>query len=126
MRSPDKKRLRGLRRLLVRSEAAKLLAVKRVTSNRGKKTAGVDGIKLETPAKKWQESRKLNYRGYRPKPLRRMYIPKKNGKKRPLGIPTMRDRAEHALELTALDPVAECTATGILNKGNLLKCLSRL
>ncbi len=106
----DRKRMRGLRRLLVRSEAAKLLAVKRVTSNRGKKTAGVDGVKLETPAEKWQEARKLNRRGCRPKPLKRTYIPKKNGKKRPLGIPTMRDRAEQALELMALDPMAECTA----------------
>ncbi|MDM8526296.1 reverse transcriptase domain-containing protein [Desulfococcaceae bacterium HSG8] len=106
----DEKRTRGLRRLLVRSEAAKLLAVRRVTSNRGKKTAGVDGVKLETPAEKWQEARKLNCRGYKPKPLKRTYIPKKNGKKRPLGIPTMRDRAEQALELMALDPIAECTA----------------
>jgi len=103
-------RVRCLQRLLANSFAAKLLAVKRVSSNRGKRTAGVDGIVLETPAQKWQQAQQLNAKEYKPKPLRRIYIPKKNGKRRPLGIPVQADRAEQALELLALDPVSETLA----------------
>ena len=100
-------RVRSLQRLLVNSFAAKLLAVKRVCSNRGKRTAGVDGIVLDTPEARWRQAQQLNAKDYEPQPLRRIYIPKKNGKRRPLGIPTQADRAEQALELLALDPVAE-------------------
>ncbi len=103
-------RVRCLQRLLANSFAAKLLAVKRVSSNRGKRTAGVDGRVLETPAQKWQQAQQLNAKDYKPKPLRRTYIPKKNGKRRPLGIPVQADRAEQALELLALDPVSETLA----------------
>jgi RNA-directed DNA polymerase len=102
--------VRCLQRLLANSFAAKLLAVRRVSSNRGKSTAGVDGIVLETPAQKWRQAQQLNAKDYKPKPLRRIYIPKKNGKRRPLGIPVQADRAEQALELLALDPVAETLA----------------
>jgi RNA-directed DNA polymerase len=103
-------RVRCLQRLLANSLAAKLLAVKRVSSNRGKRTAGVDGIVLKTPAQKWQQVQQLNAKEYKPKPLRRIYIPKKNGKRRPLGIPVQADRAEQALDLLALDPVSETLA----------------
>jgi RNA-directed DNA polymerase len=103
-------RVRCLQRLLANSLAAKLLAVKRVSSNRGKRTAGVDGVVLETPAQKWRQSQQLNAKDYKPKPLRRIYIPKKNGKRRPLGIPAQADRSEQALELLGLDPVAETLA----------------
>ncbi len=103
-------RARSLQRLLVNSLAAKFLAVKRVCSNRGIRTAGVDGKVLDTPAARWRQSQQLNAKDYAPQPLRRIYIPKRNGKRRPLGIPTQADRAEQALELLALDPVAECLA----------------
>jgi RNA-directed DNA polymerase len=100
-------RVRSLQRLLVNSFAAKLLAVKRVCSNRGKRTAGVDGVVLDTPEARWRQAQRLNAKDYTPQPLRRSYVPKKNGKRRPLGIPTQADRAEQALELLALDPVEE-------------------
>ena len=103
-------RVRCLQRLLAGSFAAKLLAVLRVSSNRGKHTAGVDALVLETPAQKWRQAQQLNAKDYKPKALRRIYIPKKNGKRRPLGIPTQADRAEQALELLALDPVSETLA----------------
>lgn len=105
-----KGKVRGLQRLLARSFAGKLLSVKRVTENRGKRTAGVDNVILDTPAKKWRQACLLNRTDYKPHPLKRIYIPKKNGKKRPLGIPTMHERAEQSLELLGLDPVSECEA----------------
>jgi len=106
----SKKKVRGLQRLLRRSKAAKLMAVRRVTSNRGKKTPGIDGIKLNTPAKKWHAAQQLNPWKYNAIPLKRIYIPKKNKKKRPLGIPAKIDRCEQALEVIALDPISECKA----------------
>src|SRR5205823_6817025 len=87
--------------------AAKALAVKRVTENQGKKTPGVDRVIWHTPAAKSKAIESLQRRGYRPQPLRRVYIPKANGKLRPLGIPTMKDRAMQALHLLALEPIAE-------------------
>lgn len=110
LKAGNMERVRSLQRLLARSFAGKLMAVKRVSENRGKRTAGVDNKLLDTPAKKWRQAKKLNLTGYKPKPLKRTYIPKKNGKKRPLGIPVMQDRAEQALELLGLDPVSECKA----------------
>lgn len=104
------RKVQALQYLLTRSHSAKLLAVLRVTENRGKNTPGVDGITWTTPAQKREAVGTLRQRGYRPQPLRRVHIPKKNGKLRPLGIPTMRDRAMQALYLQALEPVAETVA----------------
>ncbi|MFL9998838.1 reverse transcriptase N-terminal domain-containing protein [Paraburkholderia sediminicola] len=82
-------KVQALQRLLTRSHSGKMLAVKRVTENRGKRTPGVDGKIWSSPAARWSGMMSLRHRGYRAMPLRRVYIPKSNGKKRPLGIPTM-------------------------------------
>ena len=103
-------KVKALQRLLSHSFSGKALAVKRVTENQGKKTAGVDRVLWRTPAAKLKAIGSLRRRGYKPLPLRRVYIPKANGKQRPLGIPTMKDRAMQALYLLTLVPVAETTA----------------
>jgi len=105
-------KVQALQRLLTHSYSGRCLAVRRVTENRGKKTAGVDGITWDTPAQKSAAVAELRSRGYRPQPLRRVYIPKNSNptQKRPLGIPTVKDRAMQALYLLALDPVAETQA----------------
>lgn len=103
-------KVNALQWLLTHSWSAKLLAVKRVTSSTGKHTPGIDGVVWRTPAQKWQAARALQRKGYRAQPLRRVYIPKKNGKQRPLGIPTLKDRAMQALYLLALEPAAETLA----------------
>src|ERR1700736_6722660 len=83
-------RVRALQRLLTHSYSGKVLAVRRVTENTGKKTPGVDQEIWDTPGKKTQAVHELRRRGYQPQPLRRVYIPKSDGKTmRPLGIPTV-------------------------------------
>lgn len=103
-------KVKALQRLLTHSFYGKLLAVKRVTDNKGSKTPGVDGIIWNTKKKKITAIQTLRRRGYRPQPLRRIYIPKKNGKLRPLSIPAMKCRAMQALHLLALEPVSETLA----------------
>jgi RNA-directed DNA polymerase len=100
----------ALQWLLTHSRAARLLAVRRVTTNRGARTPGIDNVSWSTDRQKLQAADKLKRHGYKPKPLRRIYIPKKNGKLRPLSIPTLHDRAQQALHALALAPVAETTA----------------
>ncbi len=100
-------KVRSLQRILVRSLPAKRLAVRRVTTNQGKRTPGIDGVLWTTARKKMQAVEDLKRRGYKPLALRRIHIPKRNGGKRPLSIPCMLDRAMQALYLLALEPVAE-------------------
>ncbi len=100
-------KVKALQRLLTRSFSGKALAVRRVTENQGKRTAGVDGVTWSTPESKRKAIKVLRQCSYHAQPLRRVYIPKKNGKQRPLSIPTMRDRAMQALYKLALDPIAE-------------------
>ena len=103
-------KVKALQWLLTHSLSGKALAVNRVTENKGKNTPGVDGETWSTPEEKTDAIASLERRGYHPQPLRRVYIPKSNGKQRPLGIPTMKDRAMQALYLLALDPVSETKA----------------
>jgi RNA-directed DNA polymerase len=102
-------KVRALQHLLTHSFSGKALAVQRVTTNDGRKTPGVDGVVWDTPEKKAGAIGALRQRGYHALPLRRVYIPKKDGtqRQRPLSIPTMHDRAMQALYLLALDPIAE-------------------
>ncbi|BCQ23824.1 group II intron reverse transcriptase/maturase [Caballeronia sp. NK8] len=109
-REGDWRRVKALQRMLTRMLSAKLYAVRRVTQNQGARTAGVDRELWDSPESRWEAIGRLKRRGYKPLPLRRVFIPKANGKERPLGIPTMRDRAMQALYLLALEPVAESTS----------------
>ncbi len=108
VKSGNKVKARRLQKLLSKSYYAKLLAVKQVTQdNTGKKTAGVDGEKSLTPKQRLNLVQEMSY-GYKAKPLRRIWIPKPGGEeKRPLGIPTIRDRAMQALVKMVLEPYWE-------------------
>ncbi len=103
-------KVQALQHMLTHSVSGKALAVRRVTENQGKNTPGVDTVIWKDPEAKGMAIHQMQQRGYKPRPLRRVYIPKPNGKKRPLGIPTMKDRAMQALYLQALDPIADTYA----------------
>ena len=97
--------VKNLQKLLVRSLSAKRLAVRRVTQqNAGRNTPGVDGVVCRTPESRTRLTADLNLKGHRSQPVRRVYIPKSDGRTRPLGIPTIRDRALQMLVKLALEP----------------------
>ena len=100
-------KVKALVYLLTHSFSGRALAILRVVSNSGTKTPGVDGVCWDTPEAKTAAFSTLRRHGYQPKPLRRVYIPKSNGDLRPLGIPTVADRAMQALYLLGLDPIEE-------------------
>lgn len=103
--------VKRLQYLLTHSYYAKALAVRKITTNKGKNTSGVDKELWSTPASKMRGVLSLTDKNYKAKPLRRVFIEKKGKKaKRPLGIPCMYDRAMQALYALALDPVSEVTA----------------
>lgn len=101
---------RRLSYLLTHSYYAKLLAVRRVTTNRGRYTPGVDGVVWKSAGDKMKAVLSLTDRSYRALPTRRVWIPKKGGKMRPLSIPTQHDRAMQTLYASALSPIAETRA----------------
>jgi RNA-directed DNA polymerase len=109
--------------LLTHSYSTKLLAVRIVTQNHGKRTAGVDGKLCTTASDKMQAALSLTDKHYHAHPLRRIYIPKPGkSTRRPLSIPTMSDRAMQTLYALALQPVAETTADTRSFGFRLFKC----
>ena len=100
----NKKKVHSIQMLLINSFKSKLLAVRKVTQdNKGKKTAGIDGVKEISAKQRLDLARTLRIDGLA-MPIRRIYVPKKDGTMRLLGIPTIKDKAKQRLALLALEP----------------------
>lgn len=112
--SEDSTKIKDLQRKLVNSFSARAISIRKIVSNKGSQTAGVDKILWRNPKDKFKALEQLGNIAHKPKEykasaLKRVMIPKPNGRgERPLGIPTMIDRAVQALYHMAVDPVVEC------------------
>jgi len=114
VKAGDLRKARSLQKLMLRSRANILTSVRRVTQvNAGKYTPGVDKVVVKTPAARARLVDELSTaQPWRAKPARRVYIPKSNGKLRPLGIPTVRDRCLQAMVKSAMEPEWEARFEG--------------
>ncbi|MET9619112.1 group II intron reverse transcriptase/maturase [Kitasatospora indigofera] len=103
----DLKKVRNLQKLMLRSRSNTLVSVKRVTQqSSGRKTAGIDGERALTPAARGKLAAEIHRSSqpWKARPVKRVFIPKSNGKQRPLGIPVIRDRVLQARVKNALEP----------------------